>query len=87
MFRRGALGERDWFSRPCVSAAISHAHAAVLLPVTLTCSVPNASFSPASKCYLSVGVAGRIEARLLPFSLQQGVVGGGGGGCKTRQSQ
>lgn len=83
MFRHGTLGERDWFSWSCVSAAISHAHVAVLLPVTLTRSFPNASFSPLSKCYLSVGVAGLIEVRLLPFSLQlRGV-----GGDKTRQSQ
>lgn len=77
MFTRGTLGERDWFSWSCVSAAISQAHVAVLLPVTLTCSFPNASFSPASQCYLSVGVAGLIEARLLPFSLQQGLGVGG----------
>lgn len=72
MFKHSTLGERDCFSWSCVSIVISHAHVAVLLPVMLTRSFPNASFSPVSKCYLSVGVAGLIEARLLPFSLQQG---------------
>lgn len=72
MLKCSTLGERDCFSRSSVSFAIVHARVAVLLPVTLVRSFPNASFSPLSKCYLSVGVAGLIEACLLPFSLQQG---------------
>ena len=71
MFKHSTLGERDCFSWSCVSIVISHAHVAVLLPVMLTRSFPNASFSPLSKCYLSVGVARLIEARPLPFSLQR----------------
>lgn len=59
MFKHSTLGERDCFSWSCMSIVISHAHVAVLLPVTLTRSFPNASFSPVSKCYLSVGVADR----------------------------
>lgn len=66
----GRGGEEDGLPPPCTWAAITHVHAAGSLPGTLA-RFPNASPSPVSKCYLSVGRGSSVAVLITE--------GGGGG--------